>query len=749
LIRLRRTPRKLLFAASVLALTTGCEDVSVTVVEVASIAVSPGQLDLLLGETVQVSATPRSAGGDPLPGRSIAWESEDASVAGVSTSGVVTAHGVGQTRILASSRGIVGAATVVVQARPTLSLDVQELRFDGVAGEDRAHLAEIAVENAGSGELEDLQVSVTWEQGAPTGWIQADLDDPATPTTVRVVASSANLTAGTYEASLRIEAPAADNSPFLVPVEFEVAPDSPLIGLSPSIVAFAWAEGEPEPSEQVVVVLNAGGGELTGLTVAVEYPSGQVGGWLSAHLQGTIAPTALRLAVSPGSLGPGTHDGFARVDSPVAVNGPQRVRVRLTVGASEPRIALDPGEVAFIVTEGADSPLPGEIQVVNEGSGTLGELSATVSFPPEGPDGWLQAALDGSTAPTLLNLSLDPSGLAPGSHTALVEVTSPDASNSPQAATVTLEVLPRASPAHSELRVDRDTVPADGVSTALVEVLLRDERGDPMPFGGDDVELESSTGALGPVTDRGDGTYHATFTAPTTAGVADVTGIVNGEPVPDTARIELVLPAEISAALSSVVADPAEVTADGTSASVVTVSLRDPEGSAILEQRAVTLSLEGVGSLSSATPDFDGDSGTYTAELTSTSTGTATVTAVADGVTLEDRPSVDFVPGPPSPDASSAEVPDGTVGVQTIISITVRDAHGNPLGGQASALSVSVTGANSATPSVAPRGGGNYRASYVPTSAGTDQVVITLSGAPISGSPYESSVTAGEDDDGR
>jgi hypothetical protein len=55
---------------------------------------------------------------------------------------------------------------------------------------------------------------------------------------------------------------------------------------------------------------------------------------------------------------------------------------------------------------------------------------------------------------------------------------------------------------------------------------------------------------------------------------------------------------------------------------------------------------------------------------------------------------------------------------------------------------VSITGANTATPTVTDNADGTYSASYTPTAAGADSVAITLNGTAISGSPYTVTVAA-------
>jgi alpha-tubulin suppressor-like RCC1 family protein len=137
----------------------------------------------------------------------------------------------------------------------------------------------------------------------------------------------------------------------------------------------------------------------------------------------------------------------------------------------------------------------------------------------------------------------------------------------------------------------------------------------------------------------------------------------------------------------------------------------------------------------------DNDDGTYTATLTSATTaGTARVTGTVNGVSITDDAAVEFTPGPADPSRTTADVPDGTAGNPTVITVTTRDANGNPLTAGGDAVVVSVTGSNTATPGVTDNGDGTYTAQYTPTVPGNDLVAITLNGTAISGSPYTSTV---------
>jgi len=92
----------------------GMASITVRAVPVASVEVSPGTRTLQVGESVQLSATPRDAGGAALPGRPVRWASSAEGVARVTADGRVTAVGPGSATITASSGGVSGNGSVTV-----------------------------------------------------------------------------------------------------------------------------------------------------------------------------------------------------------------------------------------------------------------------------------------------------------------------------------------------------------------------------------------------------------------------------------------------------------------------------------------------------------------------------------------------------------------------------------------------------------------------------------------------------------
>ena len=95
---------------------SGTSAITVVHVPVASVTVAPPSATVQVGSTVQLTATPKDAGGNPLTGRTVTWASSNTSVATVSPSGLVSGATVGSATITATSEGQSGTATITVVA---------------------------------------------------------------------------------------------------------------------------------------------------------------------------------------------------------------------------------------------------------------------------------------------------------------------------------------------------------------------------------------------------------------------------------------------------------------------------------------------------------------------------------------------------------------------------------------------------------------------------------------------------------
>jgi hypothetical protein len=233
-----------------------------------------------------------------------------------------------------------------------------------------------------------------------------------------LTATTEGLASGQYTAVVTVAAPSVQAR--MIQIAFTVTP-GPAIGLSRTTVAFSAFTGGADPLPETMIITNAGGGSLTGLTAgAPQYASGTPG-WLTAELAGTEAPATLTLTAAAGALSDGTYTATVSVSSSVAGNSPIQITVTLIKGPA-PVMVLTPTSLTFATFSGGSAPAVQNVGVTNSGGGVIGGLSTTIAYGP-GASGWLDAGFlaDDTTAPATLQIRPNTS-LTAGTYTASVEV---------------------------------------------------------------------------------------------------------------------------------------------------------------------------------------------------------------------------------------------------------------------------------------------------------------------------------------
>ena len=103
---------------------SGTAAITVVPPAVASVEVTPATASTVVGSTVQLTATPKSANGTPLPDRPVTWASNNTLVATVDAAGLVTGVGQGTATISATSEGKTGTSLIGVGVVPVASVEV-------------------------------------------------------------------------------------------------------------------------------------------------------------------------------------------------------------------------------------------------------------------------------------------------------------------------------------------------------------------------------------------------------------------------------------------------------------------------------------------------------------------------------------------------------------------------------------------------------------------------------------------------
>lgn len=145
--------------AGVVALAAACQDVAVTAVAVGSVEIRPESASVVVDDSRQLSAIITDGAGHELKGRTVTWSSDEPDIAEVGASGVVTAKGVGTTRVVAMVEGRMGEATINVLRKPVGSVTIDPGELTLREGREETLRASVKAEDGT--ELTDHEVSWT------------------------------------------------------------------------------------------------------------------------------------------------------------------------------------------------------------------------------------------------------------------------------------------------------------------------------------------------------------------------------------------------------------------------------------------------------------------------------------------------------------------------------------------------------------------------------------------------------------
>ena len=258
----------------------------------------------------------------------------------------------------------------------------------------------------------------------------------ATPYSVPVTISAAGLAAGTYQGQVALTSGSVTVN---VPVTLTIKPSTAaFLDNLPGQLSFSMETSGSAPPPQAFQIRNAGAGTLN-WTVT---PTVSVGsGWLTASSASGTGTSNIEVTVTPSKLpGAGVVAGTYVGQLAVQTAGDEAtIPVAVTVGAS---VFPQVNPLSFNMPSGAVNPLPQLLTVASTGT-YLGFYAQT--FNAAGGN-WLQVPASfvegySQNTPYAIPISINAAGLAPGSYTGEVLVTTTNYSES-MTVPVTLTVSP-------------------------------------------------------------------------------------------------------------------------------------------------------------------------------------------------------------------------------------------------------------------------------------------------------------------
>lgn len=329
----------------------------------------------------------------------------------------------------------------------------------------------------------------------------------------------------------------------------------------------------------------------------------------------------------------------------------------------------------------------------------------------------------------------DGNGVATGTLTSTVagpRVVSATANGTAITKTVSVTVNPSpVSPTLSTVAASPTAIPV-GSGTATITVTVKNGSGQPISNATVVLAASGSGNTLTQPATNTNASGVATGTLSSSVAEAKtISATANGIALNQTASVS-VTAGGVSASQSTLDATPASISADGGSSSI-TVTAKDGSGNPI-SGATVVLAATGTGNTLTQPPAVTDANGVATGTLSSTASETKTVSAIVGGVALTQTAVVSVTPGSVSVDQSTLGASPGTIQAgngTSAITLTAKDAHGNPVSGVTVVLAATGTGNALVQPAGVTNANGVATGSLGSSVAETKTVSATINGTAV------------------
>ncbi len=424
-----------------------------------------------------------------------------------------------------------------------------------------------------------------------------------------------------------------------------------------------------------------------------------------------------------------TDDNFSSGDSPLAYSstgsflnvtfsaGTSYYTLAVTIPVSELNTTITASPTSVTADGTTSSTITVQAKDASGSNLSTGGLTVTLSENGNGLISTITDNLDGTYTATITNTTAETitiSGTIGGSTITSTE-TITFTPGSPDATQTTIDASPT-------------SIVADGITTTSVVVRTKDAQGNDITTGGATlVLLQNGSALFSPLTDNNNGTYSATMTNTVAENIA-ISGTLSGTAINGTAAVTFTA-GPFSNTISSIIASPTTVTANGVSSSTVTVQAKDSQGNNITTGGAsVLLSTSGSAIL---TPVTDHGNGSYSASIANTNVQGVIVSAIYNGFALTGTANISFTAG--SADSTQSSISAAPIAVladgvaTSTVTIQAKDSLGHDLSVGGSTVVAFTTGSAVIT-AIVDNGNGRYSATVTSTTAEVVTVSATLNG---------------------
>jgi hypothetical protein len=259
-------------------------------------------------------------------------------------------------------------------------------------------------------------------------WLSVSPANSITPGVITAFVSPTNLLGGTYSGTITITPTVPGVSPTQIPVTLTIYNVSQLV-VTPASLYYNYQSGGSPPTTQYVSVTATG--SSVPFKVSVLGPT-----WVTTTATGGGTPTGIGVIVNPpSSTPPGPYSATVTMAPTNGSGAPVSVQVSISITSAN-YLTLGRTSVSFNSTVNGTAPPPAIVPVTSSGGSIRFEtVASTLGF-----GQWLSVYQSSQYTPANLSINVNPAGLAAGTYTGSVLVTSEEAVNGSQNINVTLVV---------------------------------------------------------------------------------------------------------------------------------------------------------------------------------------------------------------------------------------------------------------------------------------------------------------------
>ena len=563
----------------------------------------------------------------------------------------------------------------------TITVTAKDANGNPVAG------AFVTLAATGTGNTLTQPATYTDENGLATGTLSS------TVTETKTISATVNGIALAQTASVVVTATASASKSKVSTVNKFIA-----VATGTATIKVTVLDASSRPVGGAAVTLQATG---SGNTLIQPTALTDVNGVTTGSLSSTIAGIKTVSAIANGTL--------INQTASVTVTTPSAAKSNVTASPTQFIAGTGQSTITVTVKDGGGHALSGAA-VVLSATGT----GNTITQP---------AALTGVNGVTTGILTSTVAGQ---------KIVSATANGSLITKTVTVTVNPSLVSASLSTVAAAPTAIPVGTGTATITVTVKNASG--QPISGATVVL-SATGSGNSLVQpsavtNASGVATGTFSS-TVAEVKTISATANGVPLNQTAAVT-VTTGGVSGSQSTLGVSASSISADG-GAATITVTARDAGGNPV-SGATVVLAATGSGNTLTQPASVTDDQGVATGTLSSTVSEAKTVSATVNAVALTQTAVVTVTAGAVSAGQSTLAASPATIqagnGTSTI-TVTAKDAHGNPISGATVVLTASGSGNSLVQPAGPTNTSGVATGSLSSSVAESKSVSATINGTAV------------------